>query len=114
MLGDISTLIEKAVVGRTYTMVLKVTSTCEKPIEIGFNGRWFVSYAPPNAKGSTITVTDKWQGPSKWHNLRLESRTACAGKSLTIHNIQFVEGSKVGSVEGLIVTKGKYSRISCY
>ena len=113
MLGDISTLIEKAVVGRTYTMVLEVTSTCGKSIEIGFNGGWFLSYAPPNAKRSTITVTDKWQDPSGM-NLRLQSRTACAGKSLTIHNIQFVEGSKVGSVEGLIVTKGKYSRISCY
>ena len=93
MLGDISTLIEKAVVGRTYTMVLEVSSTCGKSIEIGFPGQWFLSYAPPNAEGSTIAVTDKWRDASGM-NLRLESRTACAGKSLTIHGIQFVEGSK--------------------
>ena len=74
-------------------MVLEVTSTCDKSIEIGFPGQWFLSYAPANAEGSTITVTDKWQDPTGM-NLRLESRTACAGKSLTIHSLQFVEGSK--------------------
>ena len=89
---DFSTLRERAVEGETYTMNLKVTSTCENPVEIGFSRGsdcWFCSNATPNAVDSIITVTDKWELMLR---LRLESRTKCAGKSLTIHQIQLVEG----------------------
>ena len=78
-------------------MVLNVTSNCEKPIEIGFASRdfpelgSFLSYAPANTTGSMITARDEWQDASQ-PNFRLESRTSCAGKSLTIHDIQFVKG----------------------
>ena len=79
-------------------MVLNVTSDCEKPIEIGFaSGNItdlvdsFLLYAPANTKGSKITARDEWK---RWNqrNLTLESRTSCPGKSLTIHDIQFVKG----------------------
>ena len=91
---DLSTLRKRAVEGEVYTMNLKVTSTCEKPVEIGFprgSDCWFCSIAAPNAVDSIITVTDKWDltlVPELW----LESSTKCAGKSLTIHQIQLVEG----------------------
>ena len=91
---DFSTLKENAVEGETYTMILNVTSGCESSVEIGFPRGvecWFCSNAPPNAVGSIITVTDKWE-LRNLSNLRLESRTKCAGKSLTIHKIQFAEG----------------------
>ena len=83
---------ERTVEGETYTMKLNVTSTCENSVEIGFtrdNGCWFCSNVTPNAVDSIITVTDKWELMLR---LRLESRTKCAGKSLTIHQIQLAEG----------------------
>ena len=91
-------LFTKVVEGETYTMVLQVTSTCDdKDVEIGFPGGWFVSKAPPSAKGAVITVTDKWREGDmglNGYNLRLESITECPGKSLTIHSVQFVKGEE--------------------
>ena len=78
--------------------MLNVTADCEKPIEIVFaSGNFtdlvssFLSYAPANTKGSMIIVRDEWKGMNQT-NLRVESRTSCAGKSLTIHDIQFAKG----------------------
>ena len=98
---DMLPLFEKLVVGETYTMVLQVTSTCDnKAIKIGFPGPRFLSAAPPNAKGSIITVTEKWREPST--NFRLMTRTDCRGKSLTLHNVQFVKGPKNCFEEGML------------
>ena len=103
VLSDISTLLTKTVVDEMYTMVLQVTSTCDKTIEIGFPGQWFLSYAPANAKASIITVTDKWRDPSGM-NLRLESRELCEGKTLTIHYVQLFPGTE-NCLEGGIIVK---------
>ena len=101
VLSDISTLLTKTVVDEMYTMVLQVTSTCDKAIEIGFPGQWFLSYAPAHAKASIITVTDKWR---ENRDLRLESREICEGKTLTIHYVQLFPGTE-NCLEGGIIVK---------
>ena len=97
---DMLPLFEKVVVGETYTMVLQVTSTCDdKTIQIALPGPSFMSTAPPNSKGSIVTVTDEWREPRP--NLKLETRTACPGKSLTLHSVRFVKGSENCFEEGM-------------
>ena len=83
-------------------MVLQVTSTCPNKVEIGFSGHdgWFKSYAPDNAKASTITVTSEWKEANEPNDPRLEIRTKCSGESLTIHHIQLVRASENCFEEG--------------
>ena len=74
-------------------MELKVSSTCDKEILIGFTSdAGFFSKAPADAKDTIITVTDKWKGSGP-HQLRLENRAECGNTALTIHRITLVKGS---------------------
>ena len=90
---DLKTLKDDAKVGDTYHMILQVSSTCPTKVEIGFSdhGGWMKSHAPGNSEYAIISATDEWK---KVDDLRLESRTACSGKSLTIHRVQMVHGRK--------------------
>ena len=90
---DLSILKKKVIVGETYTMELKVSSTCDKEILMGFtSGAKFYSKAPGDAKDTIITVTDKWKGSGS-NELRLENRADCGNTELTIHRITLVKGS---------------------
>ena len=89
---DLQTLFENAVVGQKYTMVLKVSSTCPKDVEIGFSGEggWFKTNVPANSNGVDIIVTDVWKGNL---NTRFESRIKCKGSTMTIQKIQLIKGT---------------------
>ena len=91
--NDLKILNDEAKVGDPYHMILQVSSTCPTKVEIGFSGHdgWMKSYAPGNSEYAIISATDEWKDEN---NLRLESRTACNGKSLTIHRVQMVHGRK--------------------
>ena len=79
--------------GQKYTLVLKVSSTCSNDIEVGFAGLggWFKTNVPANSKEAMITITDTWKNVP---NTAFENRMTCRGKSITIHQIQLVKGSK--------------------
>ena len=79
--------------GQKYTLVLKVSSTCSNDIEVGFGGLggWFKKNIPANSKDAVITITDTWKNVP---NTAFENRMTCWGKSITIHQIQLVKGSK--------------------
>ena len=90
---DLSILKKKVTIGETYTMELKVSSTCDKEIVIGFTSdAGFFSKAPADAKDTIITVTDKWKGSGSYE-LRLENRRDCGNTELIIHRITLVKGS---------------------
>ena len=90
---DLTILKKKVTIGETYTMELKVSSTCDKEILIGFTSdAGFFSKAPGKAKDTIITVTDKWKGSGS-NELRLENRADCGNTELTIHRITLVKGS---------------------
>ena len=91
--NDLSTLLQNTVIGRTYTMVLRVTSTCPTDVEIGLSGHggWFTTNVPAYAKDAIITVTDVWKG-NEITSSRLENRMTCGSSSITIGQIQLVKG----------------------
>ena len=82
--------------GNEYTMVLNISSTCPKDIEIGFAGKggWFKTDVPANSNNVLLTVTDTWEDE---RNTRFENRQICNRfrlYSFTIHQIQLFEGSR--------------------
>ena len=90
---DLQTLFENVVVGQKYTMVLEVSSTCPKDVEIGFSGEggWFKTNVPANSKDVHIIETDVWKSNS---NTRFESRLKCKGSTMTIQKIQLIKGTE--------------------
>ena len=95
--NDLSRLVENTEIGQTYTMELRVTSTCPNDVEIGFAGQggWFTTTVNANLRDSKITVTDTWRGSHFGHvgHIRLENRMACGSSTITIHQIKLVKGS---------------------
>ena len=91
--SDLYKLLQNTVIGRTYTMVLRVTSSCPTDIEIGLSGQggWFTTVVPAYARNTVITVTDVWQGIT---NTALENRMTCGSNSIIIDEIQLVKGSE--------------------
>ena len=78
-------------------MVLNISSTCPIDIEIGFalKGGWFKTDVPANSNHFLLTITDTWEDEPK---TRFENRMICSTNkrsSLTIHQVQLFEGSKI-------------------
>ena len=109
--NDLSTLKTKGVAGETYQMILEITTTCPSKVEIGFSdhGEWLRSYSPGNAEKAIIKVTGEWKETS---SLKLETRTVCSGKFLTVHRVQFVKGTE-NCLKGIIlITLSRITRIN--
>ena len=88
---DLSTLLNNTKVGEIYTMVLQVSSECLQDVGIGLSGEdgWFKTNVPANSKNKVIVITDIWKGIT---GTTLETRSSCASKNLTIHEIELFKG----------------------
>lgn len=91
--NDVSSLLENTEEGKEYSLVLEVSSTCSKEIELGFSGKggWFKVSVPKHAKNLQMTVIDTWENVP---NTRFENRQTCGSQTITIHQVQLFEGSR--------------------
>ena len=108
---DLSTLLDSIKVGQNYTMVLRVSSTCDKDVVVGFTGHgkgWFKSTITENSKNFNITTTTTWTEKSYGSYKGIDSikfailpSSACKYGTITIHKIFFMKGS-----ENCLIEKG--------
>ena len=107
---DLSTLLGSTKVGLNYTMVLRVSSTCDKDVVVGFTGHgmgWFKSTIPRYSKNVTITTTKTWRQNSyismKTMKFMILQALTCQHGTITIHEILFMKVS-----ENCLNDNGKY------
>ena len=92
-------------------MVVRVSSTCDKDVIVGFTGHgkgWFKSTITGNSKNVNITTTNTWTEKSYGSYKVIDSMefailpsSACKYSTITIHKIFFMKGS-----ENCLIEKG--------
>ena len=94
--NDLGALLRQVELGREYTMLLNVSSTCSKSVEIGFAGKggFLKVNVPGDVSNKLLKTTGEWKVTPAIGTTALENRATCGytWSYITIHKIMLFKG----------------------